>query len=305
MKLLKFLSLSLVIGVTMISTTNNALASEKAIEILVDGKVVVSDVPPQIIDNRTMVPVRAIYEAVGASVTWDDETKLITGVKDEKTSIMQLGKKDLLVNGLKTEMDCSPVIINGRTLAPARYVAESLGYEVKWDAESKRVLITTPELNDDDAKPEKKIEQEDKTDSKNTEDNTDVVNKEVKEEPKKISYNKNSQILSKHFSSGQLWNETQINSFEITNIEVLDEKYNKDKIKVSYKLNANVIISSESNLNYVDRDYINFYVVCYNEKGTELDYNNIFHKIVGKNKNYEGYMYLPKDTASIKFVADR
>ncbi len=111
------------------------------IKLNINNKEVTSDVAPQIIDNRTMVPVRAIFEGVGAEVKWDSETKSITGNKNGIEVVMTLDSNIASVNGKNITMDCGPVIINNRTLAPARYVAEAFGYKVNWDNDSKTVNI--------------------------------------------------------------------------------------------------------------------------------------------------------------------
>lgn len=108
----------------------------------VDGQKIAFDVPPQTINDRTMVPIRAIFEAMGATVTWNDETKTATATKDGTIVEMILNSTTEWINGVPNAMDVSPVIINGRTLAPARYVAEAFGYNVSWDQMTKSVLIS-------------------------------------------------------------------------------------------------------------------------------------------------------------------
>ena len=76
--------------------------------------------------------VRAIFEGVGAEVKWDSETKSITGNKNGIEVVMTVDSNIASVNGKNITMDCGPVIINNRTLAPARYVAEAFGYKVNW-----------------------------------------------------------------------------------------------------------------------------------------------------------------------------
>jgi len=117
------------------------------IQVLLDGNPINFDVPPQIIDGRTMVPIRAIFEAMGAQVSWDDSTKTATAVKGDTTVIMWVNLVQLMIKNKisnKVElMDVSPVNKDGRVLAPARYVAESFGYNVEWLQDSSTVSITS------------------------------------------------------------------------------------------------------------------------------------------------------------------
>lgn len=117
------------------------VSADENISLTVNGEKVETQVPPTIIDGRTMVPVRDIFEACGAKVNWDANTKTITGEKGNTTVVMQIDSNMLFINEDVTEMDATPVIIDGRTLAPARYVAESFGGIVDWDAENKVVII--------------------------------------------------------------------------------------------------------------------------------------------------------------------
>lgn len=88
------------------------------------------DVVPQIINNTTMVPLRAIGELLGAEFKWNPVTKQVTIIQDDKTIT------------LDTKSKGSAVIVNGRTLVPLRYIAEKLGANVLWIPETKSIQIT-------------------------------------------------------------------------------------------------------------------------------------------------------------------
>lgn len=123
--------------------------AESQISLQIEGKTIETQVPPAIIDGRTMVPVRDIFEACGAEVEWDSDTKTITGKKGSTTVVMQIDSKTVFINQEVVEMDAAPVIVEGRTLAPARYVAESFGGIVDWDAENKVVMIQGVDTEED------------------------------------------------------------------------------------------------------------------------------------------------------------
>lgn len=132
--------ISLVIA-SMATVPALCVNAESQISLQIEGKTIETQVPPAIIDGRTMVPVRDIFEACGAEVEWDSDTKTITGKKGSTTVVMQIDSKTVFINQEVVEMDAAPVIVEGRTLAPARYVAESFGGIVDWDAENKVVMI--------------------------------------------------------------------------------------------------------------------------------------------------------------------
>ncbi len=141
--------LTLLILVLSMTFTVCVFAQDE-IKLNIDGNTVESDVAPQIIEGRTMVPVRVIFEGIGAKVSWDNETKTITGEKNDVNVVMKVDSNIASVMGKNITMDCGPVIIEGRTLAPARYVAEAFGCDVSWDGESRTVNITTPLADNDE-----------------------------------------------------------------------------------------------------------------------------------------------------------
>lgn len=115
--------------------------AQSDIKITVDGSPVYFDVAPQIIDGRTMVPIRAIFETIGATVMWNDESKTAVCAKGGTSVRMSVNSSTEYVNGSPVKMDCAPTIIDGRILAPARFAAEAFGYDVSWNDAEKTVII--------------------------------------------------------------------------------------------------------------------------------------------------------------------
>lgn len=118
---------------------NVAMAQD--IRVKVNGIYLRPDVPPVVQNGRTMVPFRVIFEAVGAQVNWEPTTKTVTGIKSDSTIILKIGESTAEVNGVRKALDCSPVVINGRTMVPVRFIAENLGLPVDWDEASRLVSI--------------------------------------------------------------------------------------------------------------------------------------------------------------------
>lgn len=114
------------------------------IQIIVDGKMLKVDTDPYIKNDRTMVPMRAIFEALGATVTWDDSTKTAIGVKDDVEVKITIGENMLYKNGEAIELDCAAEITNDRTMVPVRAISEAFDYLVEWDNEAKAVNIVDP-----------------------------------------------------------------------------------------------------------------------------------------------------------------
>ncbi len=97
--------------------------------------------------GRTVVPIRAIVEALGGSIGWDGKERKVTINFNDTTIELWIGKPQARVNGeMKwidpNNHDVKPIIVNGRTMLPLRFVAENLGCTVKWDASTKTITIT-------------------------------------------------------------------------------------------------------------------------------------------------------------------
>ena len=112
------------------------------ISVEISGKNVYFDQDPVLYNDRTMVPMRKIFEALGADVTWDENEKTVTGKKGDRTVKITVGSKKMYINKTKTvTLDTAPIIMSDRTLVPIRAVAEGLGCDVDWDARRYRVII--------------------------------------------------------------------------------------------------------------------------------------------------------------------
>lgn len=115
----------------------------KEISVILDGKYLeFPDQKPIIKDDRTLVPLRAIFEALDAYVGWNDEEKRVISIKGDTTISLTIGSDQLYVNGNAKTIDVPAQIINDRTMVPLRAVAESFGCDVDWDGRTKTVIIT-------------------------------------------------------------------------------------------------------------------------------------------------------------------
>lgn len=125
-----------------------AVFAANPVNVTINGKSLESDTPAQIVDGRTMVPLRAIFEALGAEIEWSAKDKTVTAEKDGTVIKMTIGAPSFDKNGTEVELDTPAMVIDSRTMVPARAVSESLGCDVKWDAETKTVIISVPENAD-------------------------------------------------------------------------------------------------------------------------------------------------------------
>ena len=114
---------------------------------IINGMESETDSAPVIRSGRTMLPVRALIEALGGSVTWNGTTRVTTVVLGGRTVQLTVGSNKAVVDGRQVVIDSAnaavvPEIINGRTYLPLRFLADSLGISVAWDASSQTVSVT-------------------------------------------------------------------------------------------------------------------------------------------------------------------
>ena len=138
--------LCLILGLVMSAGIFVTVSAQEEIKIFLNGKEIVTDVPPQLINDRTMVPVRFIFEALGASVTWDEATSTAKGYRMGIEISMTIDENVFYRNGKALALDSPAVVVNDRTLVPVRAIAESFNCKVAWEEDTNSVIITTDEI---------------------------------------------------------------------------------------------------------------------------------------------------------------
>lgn len=137
----------IVVGVIVLFTICSCVFAEENISVKLDGQQLVFDVQPQLMNGRTMVPMRKIFESLGASVVWDDATQTITSTKGKDTIILTIGQPNIKINEqISKELDVAPCLVDGRTLVPVRAISEALHMNVDWDDKTQTVLITSSNI---------------------------------------------------------------------------------------------------------------------------------------------------------------
>lgn len=126
-----------------------AFAADNEITVTVDGNVLSTPIPAQIVNGRTMLPMRSIFEKLGADVSWAGADQLIFATKGNKFITLKIGVSKMSVQSTEsadnqvTELDAAPFIDSDYTLVPVRAIAESLDADVQWNEETRTVAIAT------------------------------------------------------------------------------------------------------------------------------------------------------------------
>ncbi len=141
-------SIAAIIIIMIFSCFQGSAVTSESITVTVDGETLWTDVPPTIIQGRTMVPFRSIFEALGAVVLWDESTRTVTGIKGTTVVTLRIDSRVAQINGIQVPVEIPGTIIGGRTMVPARFIAESLGADVRWDEETRTVVVKHPNPTD-------------------------------------------------------------------------------------------------------------------------------------------------------------
>lgn len=114
------------------------------ITVILDGEIVVFDsAQPTLINSRTMVPMRKIFEALGAVVEWDNTTQTAKAFKDGMTVEIAIGSNVMYSNGNAIEIDSPALLLRSKTYVPVRFISNALGAKVDWDQTKQIVYLTT------------------------------------------------------------------------------------------------------------------------------------------------------------------
>ncbi|MHB2020449.1 MAG: copper amine oxidase N-terminal domain-containing protein [Candidatus Xenobia bacterium] len=113
------------------------------VQVQVDGQPVLFDQPPVMIGPRVFVPLRGVFERLGATVVWDAVNHRVNATRGQSVVSLTLGQRQALVNGQPRYMDSPPLEMGGRVLVPLRFVSEAMGAQVSWVPSRWLVMITS------------------------------------------------------------------------------------------------------------------------------------------------------------------
>ncbi len=119
------------------------VSAENPVTVEVNYLPVQFDAEPINVDGRILAPVRQIFEAMGATVRWNEHLRTVTSVRDYTTVVMTIDQHAMRINGEPVTLDVAPRIVNDRTMIPIRAAAEAFGERVRWIPEENKAVITT------------------------------------------------------------------------------------------------------------------------------------------------------------------
>lgn len=120
-----------------------APAQAQTVRVIVDGSPVFFDQPPVIVGGRTLIPLRGVFEQMGATVQWNPLNNSVFATRGSTQVQLTIGSRIAFVDGRQVMLDVPPMIVGGRTLVPLRFISESLGAHVQWLPTTRTVFITS------------------------------------------------------------------------------------------------------------------------------------------------------------------
>jgi len=132
-----------VILTMLMAFSSLVVMADDEITLMVDGKVIQTDVPPIIVNGRTMVPFRAIFEALDIPVEWNANLRMAYTTKEGSAVILTVDSEKMVVNGSIVILEVPPFISDNRLLVPARAICEALECTVDWVNDTRTVVVKT------------------------------------------------------------------------------------------------------------------------------------------------------------------
>ncbi|MCL9971438.1 copper amine oxidase N-terminal domain-containing protein [Anoxybacillus kestanbolensis] len=142
-KMITYVLVAFISFSTMATSAEATNVRTVRIPIISNGKVLQTDTSPIMVNNRILVPFRAIAQSTGANVFWNANTKQVTVQKNKKVIFLTVQSSTATINDQTVTLDASPIIYKGRTLVPIRFIAEALDANVQWTGKEVRLSWST------------------------------------------------------------------------------------------------------------------------------------------------------------------
>lgn len=128
---------------TLTDEVEQYLVHDTDIKVLLNDEQLIFDQTPVLLNDRTLVPLRKIFEALGAEVIWNQEDSSVISTKGDTKITIKINSDIMLINDKKVEMDVAPIILYDRTLVPVRAISEAFDILVDWDGSTQTVSLFT------------------------------------------------------------------------------------------------------------------------------------------------------------------
>ena len=122
------------------------------VEIIINQETVTLDTYPRLIEERTLVPARFIFEPLGAEMEWDEEEEIASGIMDGTRVDIPIGSSTAYIDEEEDELEVSAQIFDDRTFIPLRFAGEAFGADVTWDDDERTITVIGPDEESEEEK---------------------------------------------------------------------------------------------------------------------------------------------------------
>ena len=136
--------ISVIISLCILFSVSLSAYAEKPISIKLGGNELKTDVAPILVENRTMLPVRAVFEAIGAKVDYIAAERKVVATKDDTVVTFIIDSTIMTINGAEKVIDVPAMVKDNRTLVPVRACVEAFNLKVEWNGNTRTVIIRKP-----------------------------------------------------------------------------------------------------------------------------------------------------------------
>ncbi|MCG0279039.1 MAG: SH3 domain-containing protein, partial [Thermanaeromonas sp.] len=145
-RVVRVVSWLLLLYIALLGLGTPSAQAGNEVKVYINGTLLNSGVPPYVdASGRTLIPIRAVMEQMGAQVEWQGREQKVIIRRDGNTLELWIGQRQARLNGKTFDLDTSPVLRQNTTMVPVRVVAESFGALVEWDGASFSVRLWIPE----------------------------------------------------------------------------------------------------------------------------------------------------------------
>ncbi len=137
------LTLTIALLLALAAPLGDQAAAADDIRLVIDGQLVITEVPPLLVNGTTLVPIRVVSEYLGAAVDWSQAAQTVTITAPSTRVVLTVGKSSASVNGSSVSLSQAPRTLSGRTLVPLRFVSQALGAVVDWNQANRQVTISS------------------------------------------------------------------------------------------------------------------------------------------------------------------
>jgi ankyrin repeat protein len=182
--------------------------AQNEISVFIDDKKLIFDRPPIMVNNRVLVPVRSVIEALGGQAEWNAENQEVTLKRTVQEIHLQIGSKTATSKTRSYQLDQEPILFQDRTMVPVRFISETLGATVNWDEQHNAVLISSIPIQMLDAIRSDNVKKIQELFKKGFDSNSKILGGSLLDWAIGNKYPRNSQVVKVLLSNGTDPNQT-------------------------------------------------------------------------------------------------